>query len=231
MTVDPDDYPRAHCTTRTHRLIPSRFPPIAAFEDVANPEDLDAVMALEGWTNDRLVAHRLARLPEAERIYGVPNASVILAAFLHADAVKGGRFSSVDLGAWYSAETIETAFAEVVTGLRAEIAASALTQKTEEYREYRATLLEPHVDIRRANSAPREPRLYDPHSYSVSQPFGETVRTRGLAGIAYDSVRDSNGTNWATLRPSCVFDVDQVRHFRATVRATGRVIVETLGSS
>lgn len=161
MTADPGDYPRAHCTMRTHRLIPSRYPPIAAFDDIASPEDLDAVMALEGWTNDRLVAHRLARLPESERIYGVPNASVILAAFLHADSVSGGRFLSVDLGAWCSAEAIEAAFAEVLTGLRAEIAASALMEKTEEYNEYRATLLEPHVDIRQVNSAPHQPRLYD----------------------------------------------------------------------
>lgn len=231
MTVDPDAYPRAHCSTRTHRLIPSRYPPIGAFDDVSSSEDLDAVMALEGWTNDRLVAHRLARLPEQERIHGVANASVILAAFLHADAVRGGRFSSVDLGAWYSAEAIETAFAEVLTGLRAEIAASALTEKTEQYREYRATLLEPHIDIRRSSGTPLEPRLYDPHSYAVSQPFGEEVRTGGHAGIVYDSVRDPAGTNWATLRPSCVFDVEQARHFRATVRPSGRVIVEMMGST
>ena len=47
----------------TFRLvIPSRFPPIGAFETVSSADDLEAVMELEGWTNDRLVKERLARL-------------------------------------------------------------------------------------------------------------------------------------------------------------------------
>jgi hypothetical protein len=47
----------------TFRLIPSRYPPIAAFETVSSSDDLAGAMELEGWTNDRLVEERLARLP------------------------------------------------------------------------------------------------------------------------------------------------------------------------
>ncbi len=43
------------------RLIPSRFPPIGASDTVATPGDPEAAMELEGWTNDRLVAERVAR--------------------------------------------------------------------------------------------------------------------------------------------------------------------------
>jgi len=43
----------------TYRLIPSRYPPISAFESVASEDDLEAVMELEGWTNDRLVLERV----------------------------------------------------------------------------------------------------------------------------------------------------------------------------
>ena len=50
----------------TYRLIPSRYPPLSAFESVTSADDLEAVMELEGWTNDRLVAERVARLPKAE---------------------------------------------------------------------------------------------------------------------------------------------------------------------
>ncbi|MGR3383153.1 RES domain-containing protein, partial [Roseovarius indicus] len=113
---------------RTHRLIPSRFPPIGAFETVTSPRDLEPVLELEGWTNDRLVAPRLRRLPETEWVYGRANASVVMAAFLHG-AQQGTRFAGPDLGAWYAASALETSVLEVVNGIRREIALSALEQK------------------------------------------------------------------------------------------------------
>jgi len=36
------------------RIIPSRFPPIALFERVTEPDDLDAILELESLTNPRL---------------------------------------------------------------------------------------------------------------------------------------------------------------------------------
>ena len=68
----------------TVRLVPSRFPPIGLLDTVATAADLAAVMDLEGWTNDRLVRDRVARLPTDEWVFGRPNASVVMAAFLHA---------------------------------------------------------------------------------------------------------------------------------------------------
>jgi hypothetical protein len=53
----------------TFRLIPSRFP-VGLFDTVATAADLAAVMELAGWTNDRLVAERIARLPQADWVYG-----------------------------------------------------------------------------------------------------------------------------------------------------------------
>jgi hypothetical protein len=47
-----------------HRLIPSRFPRIGQFDTVATAADLAAVMEPVGWTNDRLVADRIDRLPQ-----------------------------------------------------------------------------------------------------------------------------------------------------------------------
>jgi hypothetical protein len=76
-----------------HRLIPSRFPPIGVFDTVATAADLRPVMELAGWTNDRLVAERIDRLPREEWVYGRPNASVVMAAFLHA-VPAGMRFNS-----------------------------------------------------------------------------------------------------------------------------------------
>ncbi len=53
----------------TFRLIPSRFPPVGAFDNVSSPDDLAAVMELEGWTNDRLVQARLNRLPRSRWLH------------------------------------------------------------------------------------------------------------------------------------------------------------------
>jgi hypothetical protein len=57
---------------KLYRLGPSHFPPIDLFENVANPDDLDIIFAIESLTNDRLrqEAGDLALVPEEQRISG-----------------------------------------------------------------------------------------------------------------------------------------------------------------
>jgi hypothetical protein len=216
----------ARAPERTHRLIPSRFPRIDAFETVTRPQDLEGVLELEGWTNDRLVATRLRRLPRAEWAFGRPNASVVMAAFLHGTP-HGTRFAGADLGAWYAASALETSVLEVVNGIRREIALSALQQKTEELREYTARLEGDFVDIRGGRSDLHDP---DPGVYSSTQVFGRKVRSGPHAGIVYDSVRHSGGTNWVAYRPRGIQDVLQGRHLRAVVPLSGKVHVTDLNA-
>ncbi|MFG6621381.1 RES family NAD+ phosphorylase [Sulfitobacter sp. 1A05707] len=216
------DYAISPAPAGTIRLIPSRFPPIPAFDAVTTPDDLEVVMELEGWTNDRLVSPRLARLPRAEWAYGVPNASVVMAAFLHASP-GGLRFSDPSLGAWYGSTHPNTALLEVANGLRKEIALSALTQKSETYRQYRADLNGDYVDIFGAH-----PEYHDPDdaSHPVAQAFGRRVRHDGTrAGIRYESVRHAGHENWVCFRPSLIQNVTQAKHFRIEVPRTGRVVV------
>ena len=123
-----------------HRLIPSQFPPIGLFDTVATAADLSAVMELVGWTNDRLVAERIDRLPQGEWVYGVPNSSIVMAAFLHV-APGGMRFNGPELGAWYAADDIRTAAAEVGHHLRREAVARNVATMSRTYRAYTATLL------------------------------------------------------------------------------------------
>ena len=209
---------------RTHRLVPARYPPVRALEEVSTAEDLPAVLELVGWTSDRLVETRLRRLEPADWVFGRPNASVVMAAFLHGSP-GGLRFTSAELGAWYASSRLETAVLEAVNGLRREIADSALTEKAEEYREYTARLAGRFVDIRGGY-----PQFHDPDvaRYPVAQVFGETVRASVRAGVAYDSVHDPGGENWVAYRPPLVLDVLQAGAFRATVRLAGKVVVERL---
>lgn len=219
----PDEERRAPAPFPTFRLIPSRFPPVAAFESVATPEDAAAVMELEGWTNDRLVATRAARLPRDQWVLSRANASVMMAAFLHA-APSGGRFNGPDLGAWYAAASLRTAAAEVAHHLRRELFARDAVRVVRTFRCYRARLDGLFFDVRGTR-----PDLHARDSYAASQVFGEAARAAGEDGILYDSVRDAGGTCVAAFRPPLVRDVVQAEHLEVAVPRRGRVVARRLG--
>jgi hypothetical protein len=219
--------PLTALTAPTWRLIPSRFPPISAFDTVAAPEDLEAIMELEGWTNDRLVAERLARLPKTEWLYGVPNASVVMASFLHA-APHGMRFTSPDLNGWYAAFDRRTAIAEVAHHLRREALNMRVSSLTLQYRTYSARLAGQYHDIRGRRDEFAD--VYSPDDYTASQSFGEKIRSAGGDGIVYDSVRYVGGTNVVALRPKNVQDVVMSTHYEVIVPVKGKVIARTSSS-
>lgn len=204
-----------------HRLIPSQFPPLVLFDTVATTADLAAVMELAGWTNDRLVADRIARLPQAEWVYGTTNASIVMAAFLHV-APSGMRFNGPELGAWYAADDIRTAAAEVGHHLRRETVARNVTAMTRTYRAYTATLLGDYLDIRGEQTI--RPDVYASDRYDASQKLGEEIRASGGAGLLYDSLRRRSGVNVVAHRPRNIRDIVQTDHFEITVMATSRVI-------
>lgn len=204
-----------------HRLIPSQFPPIGLFDTVATPADLSAVMELVGWTNDRLVTERINRLPRNEWVYGSPNASIVMAAFLHV-APGGMRFNGPDLGAWYAADNIRTAAAEVGHHLRRETVVRGAAAMRRRYRAYTATLLGDYLDIRGQQAS--RPEIYASESYAASQRFGEQIRTSGGAGVIYDSVRFIGGTNVVAHRPRNITDIMQTDHYEITAQAASRTI-------
>ncbi len=210
----------------TFRLIPSRFPPIGAFETVSSADDLEAVMELEGWTNDRLVKERLARLSRDEWVYGPPNASIVMASFLHA-APTGLRFNGPELGAWYASEAINTAIIEVSHHLRREAHRSGMPEMRSQYRTYSAMLDGAYEDIRGLQAT--RSALYAADDYSASQPFGEDIRRTG-DGIVYDSVRHVGGINVVAYRPRKIRNVTQRDHYELTVPLMGRIVVRRLAA-
>jgi len=204
-----------------HRLIPSQFPPIGLFDTVATAADLAAVMELVGWTNDRLVADRIDRLPRSEWVHGVPNASIVMAAFLHV-APGGMRFNGPELGAWYAADDIRTAAAEVGHHLRRETVARGVATMTRTYRAYAATLSGDYLDIRGQQTM--HPDVYASDRHDASQKLGEEVRASGGAGLLYDSLRRRTGSNVVAHRPRNITDIVQTDHFEIMVEATSRMI-------
>ena len=211
-----------------HRLIPSRFPPVGLFDTVATAADLAAAMELAGWTNDRLLVDRINRLPENEWVYGRPNASIVMAAFLHV-APGGMRFNNGDLGAWYAAAALPTAVAEVAHHLRREAVARCVPGARRQYRQYTSGLEGSYLDIRGQQAA--RPDIYDPASYAASQRLGEAVRASGGAGLIYDSLRHAGGIAVVAHRPRNIITIVQAGHFEISVQAAAsRIEVRTLAA-
>ena len=153
-------------------------------------------MELAGWTNDRLVEERLRRLPEDEWVYGRPNASVVMATFLHVPPA-GLRFNGPHLGAWTAAAALRTAAFEVAHHLRREAMAIGAAALVRDYRTYTAELAGSYLDIRGQQAQRAD--VYDPSSYAASQAFGKGIRASGGAGIVYESVRHPEAS---TLLPT-----------------------------
>jgi hypothetical protein len=226
---------RAHLHETTHRLIASRFPPVGVFDDLtADREDLAIAFLLESASNDRLavLSRRLPLLPESEIVQG-PGATLVMAAFLHADEA-GGRFTDGRLGAWYAALDVDTAIAETVhhSTRRLRLSDGAFPSNIQ-MRELIAGIDCALFDLHgRQNS---RPDLYDADDYTASRVFGIALRWppagEGENGIVYDSVRRAGGTNVCIYRPSLVrLPVTQGEHYEYRWDAAGKVSVLKLSN-
>jgi RES domain-containing protein len=221
---------RAHVRETTHRLIASRYPPIGVFDDLtADKDELAMAYLLESATNDHLavLSRGLPLLPEEEIVQGV-GATMVMAAFLHADEA-GGRFTDGRLGAWYASLDLDTAIAETVhhSTRRLRLAESAFPS-TIQMRELVADIDCDLVDLRGQQQT--RPGLYDPRDYKAGQAFGIGLRWptsgRGENGIVYDSVRRAGGTNVCVYRPSLIIlPVNQADHYQYRWDASGQVSV------
>jgi hypothetical protein len=221
---------RARVRETTHRLIASRYPPVGVFDDLAaDKEELAMAFLLESATNDRLavLSRRLPRLPEDEIVQG-PGATMVMAAFLHADEA-GGRFTDGRLGAWYASFDVETAIAETLyhSTRRLRLSDGAFPSNIQ-MRELVAGIDCDLVELRGEQGNRAD--LYDPDEYTAAQAFGTALRWprsgEGANGIVYDSVRRAGGTNVCIYRPSLVLlPVNQADHYEYRWDAAGEVSV------
>lgn len=198
------------------------------FDLVASVEDVAAAIELEMLTNERLAPspERLAFLPQEQWLVGVANASIVMAAYLHADE-SGGRFTDGNLGAWYCSFDLQTAIRETVYHhVRRLSQSESGFHHSIQMRELRARVDNQFDDIRTLKAS--RPELYHADSYTDSQPFGVALRAEGSNGICYDSVRHDNGTNLVIYRPTLVLDIMQGDHFQYDWTGTADPIVSKL---
>ena len=197
---------------RSCRLIPSRYPSVGLFDRIAAAKEVDALIELEAWTNDRISAElgMLHVLPREEWVSGEPMASVVMAAFCH-PRPGGGRFSGPERGAWYAGRALETALAESVHHRTQELAEVGSFETRVQMRLYHADFTATFHDLR-GRCAAYAP-LYDPDSYEASQAFARKLLDEGANGVVYESVRHSGGECVACFRPALVRNVRVAAHY------------------
>ena len=191
----------------SHRLVPSRFPPVGLFDRVARPEDLEAVFELEAMTNDRVrdEAGQVTLVSPQERVSG-PGTTPIMAAFTHLNP-EGSRFSDGSFGVYYCAHELDTALAEVRYHQ-----ARFLRRTREGPMQLQMRLYLADVDARLADVR-KVPECHRPDDCAPSQQAGVELRAAGRDGVLYRSVRHAGGTCAAVFRPRVISHCRQSRHY------------------
>ena len=203
-----------------HRLIASRFPTVGLYDQIAAPEDLDVVFAIEALTNPRVRQElgQLSLVPPGDRVAGA-GATLIMAAFTHLNP-SGSRFSDGSWGVYYAAESLDTAVAEVSHHRGVFLARTAEEAIDIDLRWIQADLMDRLHDLRGQGAA--MPTVYDPDRYGASQDLGRALHSQGSQGIVYDSVRRPQGQCAAVFKPRALINARAVGHIG--LHWDGRVI-------
>jgi hypothetical protein len=196
-----------------YRLMPSKFPPIALFEDVANHNDFEILFGIQAITNPRLrqEAGNLHCVPPEERPYGIRGCSYALGPFVHLNPA-GSRFSSGNFGVYYAAINSQTAISE--TRYHQEKYFSCIEGLKYDRISMRClkTLFSAQLhDI--TDPQYRQSDWYHPNDYQASQLLGMQLKKMGSQGVVYDSVRNPGNICFGLFTPKLILDVVQTAHY------------------
>ena len=201
------------CKVRAYRLVHSKFPPIAIFDDVASAEEFEQLYALQALTNPRMLsqAGSLELIPRSDIPFGIQGCSYATAPFTHVNP-EGSRFSDGAFGVLYLADSMETAIAEVryhqqaywsqVPDLRYErFVFRGLTTRFDE------------VGTLDALAISRNDPIYSPTDYSASRLLGRGALDAAATALRFHSVRQPEGVCWGLFTPRQVLSVVQTAHY------------------
>ena len=191
----PMQYTEVH--SNTYRLIPSHFPPIALFENLLDPTELEAAYALESLTNDRLQdqAGNIALVAPEDRVSG-PGTTAIMAAFTHTGIAS--RFTDGRFGIYYAGLNLETALAESRFSRARFLQATNEPPQILTMRCYTCEVHTQLVDVR------TDLQVHNPDSFAYAQAIGRQLKAQNEMGVLYQSVRYVGGECIAALRPKAL---------------------------
>src|SRR5450830_973782 len=198
---------------QAYRLVNSKFPPIALFDDVADADEFEVLYQIQALTNPRLQNElgRLELIARGEIPFGIPGCGYATAPFTHVNPA-GSRFSDGSFGVLYLAETMETALAEVrhhqnsywskVRGLNYErfVFRGLSCQFTD-------------AAMKDAASIPLADPIYDPDDYTYAHALGRAIKGERYPGLRYPSVRHPGNHCWALMTPRPVSSILQTAHY------------------
>ena len=198
---------------KSARIVPSRYPPAGVFDRVVDAKDLEAVLVVEGLTNDRLRDElgEIRLVPEEDRIAGA-GTTPIMSAFTHPNP-DGSRFSDGSFGVYYAGESLATAIAESRFHRERFLSYSSEPPIRLQMRTYYARISGDFHDLRGAQKSHPEWFNPDPTRYAASQALGAALKAGGSNGLVYRSVRRPAGECLAVFRPRLVSPVAQGPHF------------------
>lgn len=193
-----------------HRLIASRYPTVGLYDEIARPEDLDVVFAIEALTNPRLRQEvgELSLVPPGERVSG-PGATLVMAAFTHLNP-EGSRFSDGSYGVYYAAESLDTALAEVSHHRGRFLERTREAEIDIDLRWIQAELDTTAHDLRGRQAD--APEVYHLEHYGAGQALGRVLREAGSPALVYDSVRRGGGWCAAVFKPRALTQARPAGH-------------------
>ncbi|HEF4760772.1 TPA: RES family NAD+ phosphorylase [Pseudomonas putida] len=195
------------------RLVNSKFPPIAMFDDVADADEFEVLYEIQALTNPRLKNEvgQLELIPRSEIPFGIPGCSYATAPFTHVNPA-GSRFSDGSFGVLYLADTLETALAEVQhhqTYYWSKV--RELSYERFVFRGLSCSFLD--KAMKDATSIAITDPIYDPDDYSHAHGFGKAIRQARCPGLRYHSVRRPGSHCWALMTPRPVLSIIQTAHY------------------
>ena len=191
-----------------HRLIPSRFPPVLLFDWAQTQDELEQIAALEGLTNERILADLGDIYVVGKNDWvGGEGSTPLMAAFTHPG---NSRFSDGTYGVYYAACALDTAIAETTFHRERFLSASKEAACLIQMREYVATVQQKCVDLHHEQYL----RYLQPSvdQYPTSQTFGRDMREQKKWGLYYPSVRKKGGKCVAIFRPNALTIPTQGSH-------------------
>lgn len=200
----------------TARLIPSKYSVTddSVLTRIANDDDhLQILFELDGLANDRLRAQadQLPGIAAQELVTDTPYASIVNAAFCHANPT-GARFNGPDRGAWYASFAAQTSLAEVHFHHALWLQETKHFFDSITYDTYLADFDATFHDIR---NLPEFKDCLASDDYRKAQSLAVDLRDAGSAGVIYPSAR-ADGDCIVCFQPKQVTNVRKTTTYRLT---------------
>ena len=198
---------------QAYRLVNSKFPPIALFDDVADADEFEVLFEIQALTNPRLKNEvgQLELIARSEIPFGIPGCSYAIAPFTHVN-LAGSRFSDGRFGVLYLADSMEAALAEVRH--HQALYWSKVPSLNYERFVFRGLVCAfGDAGMKDATALPINDPVYAPDDYSHSRVLGRAVRDADCPGLRYHSVRMPGSQCWALMTPRPVSSIVQTAHY------------------